>query len=280
MIGVFDSGFGGLSVLRELVRTMPNYHYLYLGDNARAPYGERSEEEIFQFTRAGVEFLFKKGAELVVVACNTASTNALRRIQQEILPRHYPYKRVLGIIIPTVEEVAKTSETKAIGVLATLATVASGAYEREFKKVDLGITVYMEACPGLVSMIEMGVADGDGFDKMLRHHIRALLSRRPKIDTVILGSTHYALFEKDIIAYLPRPHVGRRPVVVVSQGKLVAQKLKAYLKRHPEMELKLARGGERQFFTTERSPRVEALAARFYGARVVFERVRIDADKR
>ncbi len=279
MIGVFDSGFGGLAVLRELVRALPNYRYGYLGDNAQAPYGSRSEEEIFRFTRAGVEHLFGRGAELVILACNTASAGALRRIQQEVLPLYQqkPFdaaqgKRVLGIIIPTAEEIVAKSKSGAVGILATEATVRSGAYAREIQKLSPKMKIYQEACPRLVPMIEMGAMDGEGFGRAAKAHVKNLLSRRPKIDTVVLGSTHYAAAREHIAAHFPRK------VALVSQGELVAKKLGEYLKRHPELEVRLARGGGRAFFSTERSDRVDRLGSLFYGAPIEFKKVRIAAD--
>lgn len=269
MIGVFDSGCGGLSVLRELVRKFPNYHYVYLGDSARAPYGSRSDEEIYRFTRAGVEFLFGHGAELVILACNTASAGALRRIQQELLPKRYPTKRVLGIIIPTAEDIVAQSATGAVGVLATEATVRSGVYVREIQKLNPKAKVYQEACPRLVPMIEMGVTDGEGFLRAVRGHVKNLLSRRPKIDTVVLGCTHYAVAQDVITSHFPRQ------LTLMAQGELVAKSLGGYLKRHPELERRLTRGVGREFFSTERSARVDRLGSLFYGAPTVFQKVRL-----
>ena len=269
MIGVFDSGCGGLSVLRELVRKLPNYRYAYLGDNARAPYGSRSDEEIYCFTREGVEFLFGRGAELVILACNTASAGALRKIQQELLPKKYPTKRVLGVVIPTAEEIVAKSASGSVGILATEATVRSGAYAREVQKLDHRVKVYQESCPRLVPMIEMGVVDGEGFLRAVRVHVKNLLSRRPKIDTVVLGCTHYALAQDVITSHFPRP------ITLMAQGELVAKKLGDYLKRHPELEQRLARGGEREFFSTERSTRVDRLGTLFYGAPIEFKKAKL-----
>jgi glutamate racemase len=269
MIGVFDSGCGGLSVLRELVRKFPNYRYAYLGDNARAPYGSRSDEEIYHFTRAGVEFLFARGAELVILACNTASASALRRIQQEVLPHKYPTKRVLGVIIPTAEDIVAKSVSGSVGILATEATVRSGVYAREIQKLNPKAKVYEEACPRLVPMIEMGVADGEGFLRDVRGHVKNLLSRRPKIDTVVLGCTHYAVARDVITSHFPRP------ITLMAQGELIAKKLGDYLKRHPELERRLARGAGRDFFSTERSARVDRLGSLFYGAPIEFKKVRL-----
>lgn len=256
MLGFFDSGFGGLSVVREIRKRLPRYSFTYIGDNARTPYGSLSLDVIHRFTLEGVVELFKRGAELIVVACNTSSSVALRKIQQEYLPSHYPDRRALGIVIPTAEEVSALSTTKTIGIMATEATVNSLAYPQEIAKVDANVRVHQQACPMLVPLIESGELDQAA--TQARRYVETLLARDSQIDTVLLGCTHYALIES-----LIRPMVGPE-VTVVSQGSIVAAKLEDYLKRHPEMERRLDRTGTEVFLSTQSSPRIQTLATRFY----------------
>ena len=263
MLGFFDSGFGGLSVVREIRKRLPRYSFTYIGDNARTPYGSLSLDVIHRFTLEGVVELFKRGAELIVVACNTSSSVALRKIQQEYLPKHYPDRRVLGIVIPTAEEVSALSTTKTIGILATEATVNSLAYPQEIAKVDATVRVHQQACPLLVPLIESGELDRAA--TQARRYVETLLARDSRIDTILLGCTHYALIES-----LIRPMVGPE-VRVVSQGSIVAAKLEDYLNRHTAMERRLSRAGTEVFLSTESSPRIQTLATRFYD-----EPIRID----
>lgn len=267
MIGFFDSGFGGLTVMKEVTKILPRYSYLYLGDNLRAPYGTRKQKEIFDFTLQGVEFLFARGAEIVIIACNTSSSSALRRIQREVLPKKYPDKKVLGIIIPTVEDAGSFTSTDAIGVLATTATVRSGAYRREMNKLGKGIKFFQQACPDLVPLIEGGKHDQRKIDRAIDGYAQQLLQRSKKIDAVILGCTHYALIEDRIRKVLPKN------IKIISQGKTIARKLKKYLARHAEIKKKLDRKGGRNFFTTGDRKKVEKLARTFYGRKVVFKKV-------
>jgi len=261
MIGFFDSGFGGLTVLKEVVKLLPQYSYLYLGDNARTPYGNRSQEVIYQFTTEGVGELFKRGAKLVILACNTSSSGALRRIQQEFLPRVYPERsrRVLGIIIPTAEKIEKFTSTKEVGILATEATVNSLAYPKEIRKVSPEIRIYQQACPLLVPVIEAGEIESLKLEQLIGIYVDNLFSQSSKIDAVILGCTHYAIIEGEIKKHLPQN------VKLVSQGPIIAQRLKDYLRRHPEIENRISKNSERLFFTTENSKRVRALSGLFYG---------------
>jgi glutamate racemase len=267
MLGFFDSGFGGLSVVREIRKRLPRYAITYLGDNARTPYGSRSAGVIHQYTLEGVEELFRRGAELIVVACNTSSSVALRKIQQEYLPERYPGRRVLGIVIPTAEEVSAASKTKTIGILATEATVNSLAYPQEIWKIDAKVRVHQQPCPRLVPLIESGELDSAATPAS--EYVDNLLARDARIDTILLGCTHYALIEPLIRAVTPES------VRVVSQGAIVAAKLEDYLRRHPEMERRLDRSGDETFLSTENSPRIQTLATRFFGEPLKIEMVKL-----
>ena len=254
MLGVFDSGFGGLTVLREINRRLPSVSTIYLGDNARAPYGTRSPDEIFAFTLEGVRELFSRGCPLVILACNTASAVALRRIQQEILPKEFPDRRVLGVIRPTVEAIASMER---VGVFATPATVASGAYPRE-----LGRSVSQIPCPGLVELIESGRDGSEEADRLVGSFCRDMIALEPDLQAALLGCTHYPLVETLFRKHLP-------DVRIVTQGSIVAEKLEAYLSRHPEIASQIKTDGGRTFLTTAREPHSE-LASRFYGSAVTF----------
>lgn len=273
-IGFFDSGFGGLTILKEVVKKLPSYSYLYLGDNARTPYGSRDQETIYQFTKEGVEWLFSQEAQLVVLACNTSSSGALRRLQQEWLPRHYPDRRILGIIVPTAEEVSKYTKTGKVGVLGTEATVESQAYPREIQKRSTSqparLTVYQQACPLLVPMIEVGEIAGEKMEAAVKDYVWKLFTQNSGIDAVILGCTHYALIEDLIKQNLPAG------TILISQGSLVADKLAEYLERYPELEGKLERGGEKHFYSTADSEKIEHLAVEFYGEPIKVKVVKID----
>ena len=269
MLGFFDSGFGGLSVVREIRTKLPQYSITYFGDNARTPYGSRGPETIHRYTLEGVAELFRRGAELIVLACNTSSSVALRKIQQEFLPVHYPDRRVLGIVIPTAEEVASLSRTKAIGIMATEATVASRAYLDEVHKIDPEVRVYQQSCPLLVPMVESGELEGvaatTGF------YIDSLLKQNAEIDTVLLGCTHYALIENEIRRHVPEP------IQVVTQGRIVAAKLADYLARHPEMARRLNSAGTETFLTSEYSPRIQRLGSQFFGSSITMTTVTVPA---
>ncbi|MFA6495122.1 MAG: glutamate racemase [Candidatus Paceibacterota bacterium] len=267
MLGFFDSGLGGLTVLREVEKRLPHYSYVYLGDNARTPYGSHSHEVIYKFTRQGVARLFKEGAQLVILACNTASSVALRRIQQEFLPEKFPDRRVLGIIIPTAEEIASMTQTKEVGVLGTEATVQSFSYPKEITKVDALVRVHQQACPLLVPIIEAGELEWEGLDLAVNKYTTALLRNSSKIDAIILGCTHYALIEELFKKRVPSG------VRVVSQGNIIADKLADYLMRHPEIESRLERGDRRIFMSSEDSFRVRNLFELFYGKKVAIKKV-------
>ena len=268
MLGFFDSGFGGLSVVREIRKNLPQYSFTYLGDNARTPYGSRPLDVIHRYTLEGVVELFRRGAQLIIVACNTSSSVALRRIQQQYLPKHHPEKRVLGIVIPTAEEVSSLSTTKVIGILATQATVNSMAYPQEILKIAPRVEVHQQACPLLVPLIEAGELQATRAPA--RRYVESLLKQDPRIDTILLGCTHYALIEEILRGLIP-PEIR-----LVSQGAIVAAKLADYLRRHPEIEQRLDRSGKEVFLSTEYSPRIQRLATQFFGKPITIETVSID----
>lgn len=245
MIGVFDSGFGGLTILRDLRKVLPEYDFLYLGDNARAPYGSRSFETIYRYTLQSVRELFARGCPLVILACNTASARALRSIQQQVLPVEFPDRRVLGIIRPTAEEIGCFSKTGHVGVFATAGTVSSQSYVIEIEHFFPQLKVTQHACPMWVPLVENGECDTEGAKFFVKKDVGALLEEDPEIDTVLLACTHYPLLEKQIRAALP-PRVR-----LVFQGDIVAHKTVDYLKRHPEMEVRLTRGGKTAFLTSD-----------------------------
>ena len=244
-IGIFDSGYGGLTILQQIRAALPQYDFLYLGDNARTPYGTRSFEVVYQFTAEAVRALFDKGCQLVILACNTASAKALRTIQQHDLPTIDPRKRVLGIIRPTVESLGTLTASRHVGILATAGTIKSLSYPLEIKKLYPDITVVGEACPMWVPLVENGEANSEGADYFVRQHIDRLLAKDADIDTIVLGCTHYPLLYDKIRRYTP---AGIR---LVTQGELVASSLADYLQRHPDMDSLCTRGGSCTYYTTE-----------------------------
>ncbi|MDR1727315.1 MAG: glutamate racemase [Acidobacteriota bacterium] len=258
-IGVFDSGFGGLTVLKEIERVLPDHDLLYFGDNARAPYGNRSFEIVHAYTLEAVERLFAAGCHLVVLACNTASAKALRTIQQNDLPRVAPERRVLGVIRPVTEWVGTLSRSGHVGILATAGTVASGSYEIEIRKSFPGVTVTQEACPMWVPLIENGEFDTPGADCFIERHVGRLMEADPLIDVVVLGCTHYPLIQGKIEKLLPPG------VRVVAQGGVVADRLADYLRRHPEIAAHCSRRGVREFLTSESPEAFDRAASLFYG---------------
>lgn len=244
-IGVFDSGYGGLTILQKMRQQLPEYDFVYLGDNARAPYGTRSFEVVYEFTLQAVKALFDMGCQLVILACNTASAKALRSIQQHDLPLIDADRRVLGVIRPTVEIVPEMSMTRHVGIFATAGTIASESYPLELNKLAPDLQVAGEACPMWVPLVENGEGDKPGADYFIKQHVDRLLQRDPQIDTVILGCTHYPILEHKIRRYLPDT------VKLVSQGDIVAESLADYLRRHPEMDARISKNGTCRFFTTE-----------------------------
>ena len=244
-IGVFDSGYGGLTILKQIRAAMPEYDFMYLGDNARTPYGTRSFQVVYEFTLQCVTKLFEMGCNLVILACNTASAKALRTIQQIDLPRLDASRRVLGIIRPTVESIGELTHSRHVGLLATPGTVKSLSYPLEINKLYPDIVVTGEACPIWVPLVEAGESQSDGADFFVKRHIDSLLSKDSKIDTVILGCTHYPLLLDKIRKYVPDG------ITIVSQGDYVAASLRDYMKRHPDMDARCTKGGNCSYFTTE-----------------------------
>ena len=244
-IGVFDSGYGGLTILGKMREALPQYDYIYLGDNARTPYGTRSFEVVYQFTLQAVTKLFAMGCHLVILACNTASAKALRSIQINDLPHLDPSRRVLGVIRPTAECIGPLTRTRHIGVLATAGTIKSGSYPMEIHKLYPDITVHGEACPLWVPLVENNELMSLGTDYFVRQHVNRLLEQDARIDTVILGCTHYPLLLPKIEQYMPKR------ITIVTQGELVAASLEDYLRRHPEMDAVCTRGGQCLYCTTE-----------------------------
>lgn len=256
-IGVFDSGYGGLTILHGFRQLMPEYDYMYLGDNARAPYGSRSFEVVYQFTRQAVLKLFDMGCHLVILGCNTASAKALRSIQERVLPELAPDRRVLGIIRPTVEVIGDLTKSRHVGVLATEGTINSGSYALEVAKFHPDIQVSGVACPLWAAIVEANEADSPGADYFVKKRIDQLMLKDPDIDTIILGCTHYPLLMNSIVQNIPDG------VRIVPQGQYVADSLKHYLQRHTEIDAKCTKRGTCQYFTTESADRFRESARIF-----------------
>lgn len=256
-IGVFDSGYGGLTVLSSIRKVLPQYDFIYLGDNARAPYGARSFELIYQFTLQAVKWFFEQGCQLVIIACNTASAKALRSIQQRDLPLIDPNRRVLGVIRPTVESVGAITSSNHIGILGTEGTIQSNSYNLEIEKIHPHISIVGEACPMWVPLVENKEYDKPGADYFVKQHINHLLSKDRLIDTIILGCTHYPLLIDKIKTFLPTS------VTIMPQGVYVAESLADYLQRHPDMAERCSTNGTCRYFTTENHVRFEQLASIF-----------------
>lgn len=269
-VGVFDSGYGGLTILREIRRALPQADFIYLGDNARAPYGNRSFDLVYNFTLQAVEYLFAQGCQLVILACNTASAKALRSIQQRDLPLLDPARRVLGVIRPTAEAIASYTRNGHIGLFGTPGTVASRSYDMELAKLHPDLVLSSLPCPMWVPLVENMEADGDGADFFVKREIDRLLHIDPQIDAVILGCTHYPLLLNKIRKYMPRE------VTVLSQGDIVAASLLDYLARHPEMENRITKGASVRYLTTEEPDKFSSLASVFMKDPVQAERVIID----
>ncbi|MDE6557228.1 MAG: glutamate racemase [Duncaniella sp.] len=268
-IGVFDSGYGGLTILKEIRKALPDYDYIYLGDNARTPYGTRSFDVVYEFTLQAVKKLFERGCRMVILACNTASAKALRSIQQKDLPLLDPERRVLGVVIPTVEAIDKITKNGNIGVLGTQGTVSSGTYDIEIAKFFPRFRTVSQACPMWVPLVENCEYDKPGADYFVRKNVEVLFAEEPDIDTIILGCTHYPLMLPKI-----REAVGGR-AEIVCQGPLVAASLSNYLERHPEMAERCTRGGTVEYLTTENPDRFAAAAANFVDGPVEAKRVEL-----
>lgn len=268
IIGVFDSGFGGLSFMKELVKELPHYNYIYLGDTARVPYGNKPKKIVYKFTKQAVDFLFKNGCEIVIFACNTVSSDALRKIQQKYLPKYYPTKKVLGVIIPSVEHAATKSKNKKIGVMATQGTVKSGAFKREFLKINPKIKIFSKACPLLVPLIETGKNNLETSQIILQKYLQPLLIE--EIDTLVLGCTHYSFLEDRI-----KKIVGQK-VRVISGAKIISRKFKKYLQKHPEIDKKLIKKSQYTFYSTGLPDKFEKMGSQFLGKKIKAKNAEID----
>ncbi len=268
-IGIFDSGYGGLTILEEIRSALPQYEYIYLGDNARTPYGTRSFDVVYKYTLECVTHLFELGCHLVILACNTASAKALRTIQQRDLPLRDENRRVLGVIRPTVEAVGKLTNNNHVGLLATSGTVQSGSYPLEIKKLYPGIHVTSEACPMWVPLIENNEHNSEGADYFIKKDVNHLLKSDPLIDTIMLGCTHYPLLAHKLKKYIPEN------ITIISQGGIVAQSLADYLSRHPEIAAKCTKNASCRYLTTESIEKFSASAAVFLNKTIQAEHVDI-----
>jgi glutamate racemase len=266
-IGVFDSGYGGLTVLKEIVQRLPDHDYTYLGDNARAPYGTRSFETVYRYTLEAVRWFFQERCPLVVLACNTASAKALRSIQQIDLPSIGPEKRVLGVIRPTTEIIGNFSSSGHIGILGTTGTVSSGSYPLEIAKFFPDAKVFQQACPMWVPLVENNEYQTHGADYFVKKSIDQLMKQDAAIDTILLACTHYPLLMEKIKEYSPAD------MTILSQGEIVAESLEDYLRRHPEIESRISKKGRRSFYTTDSIEDFDNHASVFYGEPVKSEHV-------
>lgn len=271
-IGVFDSGYGGLTVLKEFVSLLPEYDFVYLGDNARTPYGTRSFDVVYEYTLEAVKMLFSQGCHLVILACNTASAKALRTIQQHNLPIIAPNKRVLGVIRPSIEAISEITKNGHVGVVATSGTVASKSYPIELKKWSKGKVkqTTQQACPMWVPLVENNLIDTEGADFFIQSNLKTLFQKDQQIDSLILGCTHYPLLIDSIRKYLPQ-----NGIQIMEQGKVVAEKLKDYLFRHPEIEANCSKNSKRYFFTTEETTFFENRAAQFLGSPIKASKIEL-----
>lgn len=258
-IGVFDSGYGGLTVLKELVSKLPQYDYLYLGDNARAPYGTRSFDAVYQYTLQSVKWFFEQGCPLVILACNTASAKALRTIQQKDLDEIGPDKRVLGVIRPTAEIIGNITKTNTIGILGTNGTVQSDSYPIEINKFFPEVKVFQQACPLWVSLVENNEYHSDGADYFIKKNINELINQSKEIDTILLACTHYPLLLKKIRRFAPDG------INIISQGEIIAESLKDYLDRHPEIDEQCSKNGKVELYTTDSEEDFNRHSALFFG---------------
>ncbi|MBR2205350.1 MAG: glutamate racemase [Prevotella sp.] len=266
-IGVFDSGYGGLTILNSIRQQLPQYDYLYLGDNARAPYGPRSFDVVYEFTRQAVLRLFEMGCHLVILGCNTASAKALRTIQQNDLPQWDSERRVLGVIRPTAEVIGELTKSRHVGVLATEGTIKSESYNLEIQKLHPDIKVSGVACPFWVPLVEYNEADSPGADYFVKKRIDEIMTKDPEIDAIILGCTHYPLLMPKIKKYLPKG------VQIVSQGEYVASSLKAYLERHTQIEQKCSQGATTRYLTTENPEKFKESAQIFLNEEIQVENI-------
>ena len=261
-IGIFDSGYGGLTILKDLIRKLPEYDYLYLGDNARAPYGNRSYETVYRYTLECVKWFFSQGCPLVILACNTASAKALRTIQQRDLPSIDASRRVLGVIRPTAEVIGNYSRSGEVGILATSGTVNSSSYVLEAAKFFPDLKVYQQACPLWVPLIENNEHHSPGANYFLNKYVGELLKQSPSMDTILLACTHYPLIEEEIRKRMPEH------IQLLSQGKIIAESLSSYLQKHAEMEKRISKTGHRSFFTTDDTDDFNRHAGMFFESEV------------
>lgn len=266
-IGVFDSGYGGLTVLKAIKKKLPNYDYIYLGDNARAPYGGRSFDVILEYSLEAVKWFFKQGCPLVIIACNTASAKALRTIQQKHLPTLDSTRRVLGVIRPTVEAIGYYTKTKKVGVLGTIGTVVSESYPIEIAKIFPDVVTYQHACPMWVPIVENDEIDTPGADYFIKKDIDKLLIKDKEIDSIILGCTHYPLLIRVIQKFIP-PDLS-----IVSQDSIVAKSLEDYLHRHPEIEERCTKNSTTTFYTTDNTDMFNQRGYIFYGEKIYSKRI-------
>jgi len=268
-IGIFDSGLGGLFVARTLMKELPQYNYVYLGDTQRVPYGNRSQRIIYRFLEEAVDYLFTQDCELIIVACNTASAEALRQIQQKYLPKHHSDRKVLGIIIPTAEVALRNTKTKRIGILATQSTVHSKAYVRELKKIRTDIAIFQQAAPLLVPLVESNTMEFA--TSILHSYLDPILKKN--IDTLILGCTHYPILKTQI------KKICGGDINVISQDKIIPAKLANYLKRHPEIEKKLSKKKRRTFLVTDLTDAMKTLSRKWFGKDIKFKVVTIESKR-
>ncbi len=268
-IGIFDSGFGGLTVFKAIAEKLPQYNYIYLGDNARSPYGDHSFDDVYTYTWECVQWLFKQGCPLVILACNTASAKALKNIQQLNLPNTYPDHRVLGVIRPTAEVIGDMSTTKSVGVLGTRGTVNSESYVLEIKKFSPEVNVFQQSCPMWVPIIEKGGYDSAEIDVYVKQYLDDLLQQSDVIDTILLACTHYPLLIPKIKQYISPA------IKLVPQGEIIANSLISYLNRHPEIDSQLAHGQRQQFFTTGDAANFSKQASVFLGKDIVSTKVKL-----
>jgi glutamate racemase len=268
-IGIFDSGFGGLTIMKEIVEKLPEYDYIYLGDNARAPYGPLPFETVFEYTLESVQWFFEQGCNLVILACNTASAKALRNIQQNELYKFEPIKRVLGVIRPTTELIGNFTKTNLIGILATEGTVASASYVIETNKFYPNIVVQQEACPEWVKLVETGKHFSEEANISVQKHINNILQKDSAIDSLVLACTHYPLLIETIEKYTPKG------VKIIEQGKIVAESLENYLANHPELEVNCSKNGSQLFYTTGNTADFNSHASLFYGKNIASTQIKL-----
>ena len=270
-VGFFDSGFGGLSILKNVIKDLPEYDYIYLGDTARNPYGTRTQEAIYKYTKQAMEFLIEEGCELIIIACNSASSEALPRIQEEIINNNYKDKRILGVIIPASEEAVKITKNGEVGVIATSSTVSSNAFSREIAKLNKNLNVHQVACPLLVSLVESGEEDDQIIKPILSKYLND--KKFKGIDTLILGCTHYSLLKDNIFKVLER---SGKKINIIDEGVVVSKKLKKYLERHPEIENKLSKNGGKVFYTTDLTNGFQEKGSLFLGQEIKVEKINLE----